>query len=177
MTKKQVLFTSIWLVALIPVMIAWSMAYFGQQLSLDTKNNGELLNQALTVPAALSTQLDDKWGLVVISHQCQNDCEQQLYRMQQLHKSIGKKYQRVQAVWLTSQQTSVKASNIDFTQVKTVSNSALIEWFNANRLHWQDYSIWLVDPNGTLVIKFPPELSGKAMRADIDWLLKVSRIG
>jgi len=177
MTKKQVLFTSIWLVALIPVIIAWSMAFFGQQLQLDTKNNGELVTKILAVPEALSNQLDGKWGLVVISEQCQSDCEQQLYRMQQLHTSLGKKYQRIQAVWLTSQQTSVKASNIDFTQVKTVSNATLIEWFNTNQLHWQDYSIWLVDPNGSLVIKFPPGLSGKAMRADIDWLLKVSRIG
>ncbi|EEF79697.1 hypothetical protein [Methylophaga thiooxydans] len=177
MNKKQAVFTSLWLVALIPVIIAWSMAFFGKQLQLDTKNNGELLSETLAVPAALANQLDGKWGLVVMSEQCPQNCEQQLYRMQQLHTSLGQDYQRLQAFWLSSKNLPVEHADIDFNQINTIANPQLLDWFNEQQLDWQDHSIWLIDPNGRLVIRFPPALSGKAMRADIDWLLKVSRIG
>lgn len=176
MTKKQALFTSIWMVALLPVLIAWSMAYFGQQLQLDTKNSGELVDGKLKVPATLSAQLAGKWGLVVISEHCQHDCQQQVYRMQQLHKSLGQNYDRLQPVWLTSQ-PAANDLDIDYTQVKTLPDPALLDWFNSHQLRWQDQSIWLIDPNGSLVMRFPPELTGKAMLGDIKWLFKVSRIG
>lgn len=176
MTKKQLIFTSIWMVALLPVLIAWSMAYFSQQLQLDTKNKGELVNGGLKVPATLSTQLAGKWGLVVISEQCLQDCQQQVYRMQQLHKSLGQHYDRLQPIWLTSQPTDIDL-DIDYTQVQAMSEPALLDWFSSHQLRWQDQSIWLIDPNGSLVMRFPPELTGKAMLGDIKWLFKVSRIG
>lgn len=177
MTKKQGIFTTIWLVALIPVIIAWSMAFFGNQLQLDTKNNGELLSETLAVPDAFASQLDGKWGLVVISEQCPHSCEEQLYRMQQLHTSLGQDYKRLQAFWLSPKKLPVEHKDVDFNQIKTIAQPQLLGWFHAQQIEWQDHSIWLIDPSGRLVIRFPPALSGKAMRADIDWLLKVSRIG
>ncbi|MEC9314175.1 MAG: hypothetical protein VYB22_04755, partial [Pseudomonadota bacterium] len=72
MTQKPWLFRIIWLIALLPLLFAWGLALIGNQLPLDTKNNGELMPAGMTVPQQLSDELDGKWGLLMLSQQCNN---------------------------------------------------------------------------------------------------------
>jgi len=178
--KKSGLHKTIWLLTLLPLVIAWAMAYSGFGLPSSTKNNGTLMPAGLQVPDYLNNVQHGKWGLVVISDDCDLPCEQQVYRLQQLHKSMGKDYERLQAVWVSTQLPSDIRNlsvDIDFSNVQKINNQELFTWFNQQRLAWQDQSIWLLDPNGILVMQFKPELTGRQIMADIRWLLKASRIG
>ncbi|MCX4187214.1 hypothetical protein [Methylophaga sp. OBS4] len=180
MNKKAWLFKAIWLITLLPLVIAWLMAYSGIGLPPSTKNNGMLMPAGIQVPTNLTDIQQGKWGLLVVSDTCDEQCQQQVYRMQQLHKSMGQHYDRLQSIWLSAEgQSEINdlTVDIDFTQVHKINNNALFRWFNQQALAWQDQSIWLIDPNGILVMRFQPELTGKQMMADINWLLKASRIG
>ena len=178
--KKTGLHKVIWLITLLPLVIAWLIAYSGIGLPLTTKNNGILMPSGMQVPTTLTDLQQGKWGLLVISTDCDELCQQQIYRLQQLHKSMGKHDDRLHAIWLSSQRPSDNRNlgvDIDFSIVHKVNNQKLFSWFNQQNVAWQDQSIWLIDPNGILVMQFLPELSGRQMMADIKWLLKASRIG
>jgi glutathione peroxidase-family protein len=179
--KKAGLHKAIWLITLVPLAIAWLMAYSGFGLPTSTKNNGRLIAAGIHVPEALTQIQQGKWGLLVISNDCNTLCQQQVYRMQQLHKSMAKHHDRLQPIWLSVQNEEADSDNlavdIDFTKVQKMNNRTVLDWFNQQTLAWQDQSIWLVDPNGILVMQFLPELTGRQIMADIKWLLKASRIG
>lgn len=177
MTQNPWLFRMIWLVALLPLLLAWALALMGDRLPLETKNNGELMPAGLTVPQQLTAELDGKWGLVMLSQHCNNGCAEQLYRLQQLHTAMGSDLKRLQPLWLSAEPVSEPPSDVNFRQVRSLTAPALVDWFNQRQLNWQDHSLWLIDPAGNLVMRFAPELNGKKILADIDWLLKASHIG
>lgn len=177
MNRSKWLFRAVWLIALIPLVVAWSLAFFGSELGYKTKNHGELTPHGIFVPTELMDSLDGKWGLLVLSQQCEELCRNQLYRMQQLHTAMGRDFQRLQPIWLAAQQPAVMPAELDLKQVKTVTRPALVNWFSEQKLAWQDHSIWVIDPSGVVVMRFAPDLSGKQILSDIDWLLKASHIG
>jgi hypothetical protein len=179
-TSKKWSFNAIWIITLLPVVIALAMTYSVIGMPNATKNNGILAPAGIHVPETLTNIQQGKWGLLVISENCNSLCQQQVYRMQQLHKSMGKFYERIQPIWLTTQnefETENLTSYIDFTEVSVIHNNNILSWFNKQALSWQDQSVWLIDPTGTLVMRFPPELTARQVMSDLKWLLKISRIG
>lgn len=177
MSRNKRLFHLIWLIALLPVLVAWALALSGNRLTFETKNHGELLPSGIQLPEQFLSHFDGKWGLMVISQACADGCQQQLYRLQQLHTALGQELQRVQPLWLSAENVGTPPADINFSQIRHRADVDFIDWFNHQQLSWQDHSIWLIDPRGNLVMRFRPELEGKAMLADINWLLKASHIG
>ena len=119
--KNTGLHKIIWLVTLLPLLIAWTMAYFGIGLPSTTKNNGVLMAETMQVPNSLTQLHQGKWGLLVISDHCDARCQQQVYRMQQLYKSMAKHHERIQAIWVASPQTTSRdkfAGDIDFEKIQ-----------------------------------------------------------
>ncbi len=173
-------YKAIWLITLLPLVIAWAMAYSIIEIPKTTKNNGLLMPAGIHVPVTLTNIQNGKWGLLIISDDCRVSCQQQIYRMQQLHKSLGKYYDRLQPIWLTTQR-DVESQNltidIDLSEVTRIQNDSVFAWFNQQSLAWQDQSVWLIDPTGTLVMRFQPELTARQVMSDLNWLLKISRIG
>lgn len=171
---------SVWLVTLVPLVIAWAMAYTEFGLPTTTKNNGELQQSGLVVPQALIDQQDGRWGLIVVSNTCNETCQQSVYRLQQLFISMGKHQERMHAIWLSTQpQPPVESLSVQLSyhNVSHLQSQTSFEWFSDNNLPWEDHTIWLTDPLGNLVLRFPHDLSGRQMMSDINWLLKASRIG
>jgi len=198
--KKSWLLSSIWLIALVPMVIAWVMAFTGYGLPEETRNNGDLVPAGLVVPQELIEAQNGEWALVVISDKCDELCQQQLYRLQQLYISMGKQAERLQPVWVSNdvkrqrEELSIdialadEAENpsnarvklpgeMNFKKIVQINTKPTFQWFSQQDIHWQDQSIFLVDPNGTLVLRFNPELSGRKMMSDIKWLFKASRVG
>jgi hypothetical protein len=170
---------SIWLITLVPLGLAYLMAYTGFGLPDGTKNNGDLMPAGMIVPSSLISE-ERQWRLVVVSDKCDDLCQQQVHRLQQLYLSLPKESERLQAIWLSNDETidnNNLTADIDFNYVHLTHDQAVFNWFNEQSLPWQDHSIWLIDPMGILVLKFPPDLSGRAMMSDIKWLLKASRLG
>jgi hypothetical protein len=171
---------AVWLITLGPLVIAWTMAYTEFGIPTGTKNNGELQQPGLVVPQALVDEQNGRWGLIVASDACDATCEQEVYRLQQLFISMGKEQERLHAIWLSTQARPTDSDlsvKLDYHYVTYMQDETSFNWFKDNKLAWQDHSIWLVDPLGNLVLRFSPDLTGREMMADINWLLKASRIG
>lgn len=176
MNKNKWLLKGLWVLGLAPVVLAWTMAYTGWGVPEARKNNGELVQAELRLPEPYRQLHKGRWGLLLVSDECLQDCQDQLYRMQQLHKSTGKEFNRLQSMWLSSQSSAFFPKLKDSEQAIT-ENGQLISWFDKNNLNRSDFSLWLLDPEGNMVLKFSPDLTGKEMLADIKWLLKASRMG
>ena len=196
MTRKNWLLTSIWSITLIPLFAAWIMAYTGWGIPSSTKNKGELVSPNLIVPDTMIAAQNGNWGLVVISDQCPAYCQQQLYKMQQLYLSMGKQAERLQTIWVSNtKRVEAQALTVDiafqaanevataqrdelsFKKMIQFNQPHLFHWFSTQAIHWQDQSIFLVDPKGNIALRFRPDLSGKEMISDIKWLFKASRLG
>lgn len=195
--KKNWLLNSIWLIAVVPLAIAWVMAWTGYGVTGMTKNKGELMPSGLVVPEQLIEAQQGHWGLIIVSDTCPSLCQQQLYRAQQLYLSMGKEAKRLQTIWVSNdryidpQQLEVQVemkpegqikhdetlSDVQFQKMIQLNSPTTFSWFNNNEVNWQDQSIFFVDPLGNLVLRFHPELPGRDMISDIKWLLKASRLG
>lgn len=176
MRANKWVFLIIWLTALIPMLVAWGMAYLGEELDLNTRNYGELAPAGITVPDALSESFDGKWGLIILSQDCHSHCQDQLYRLRQLHTALGRDVERIHPVWLSDRSVS-PPEVLELRQVAMLTEPTVLKWFNEHHLQWQDQGIWLVDPNGILVMRFSPALKGKQILSDLHWLLKTSQVG
>ena len=69
--KKSWLHNSIWLITLVPLVIAWSMAFTGIGVPGSTKNKGELMPMGLTVPKNIINAQQGHWGIIVVSDTCE----------------------------------------------------------------------------------------------------------
>jgi len=183
--KSNWQFKLLWGLGLAPLLIAWFMAATGWGIPDTTKNYGELVTVSSKVPQHLMELHRGRWGLLLMSKECAERCREQLIIMQQVHKSLGKEFNRLQSIWLGSEGQELFPSqhvggagrsavdgNVGEEGVKNIES-----WFSGNDLPVNDHSIWLIDPSGNLVLRFVPGLSGKDILSDIRWLLKVSRLG
>ena len=185
--KSNWQFKLLWGLGLAPLLIAWVMAATGWGIPDTTKNYGELVLVDSKVPQGLTELHRGRWGLLFMSDECAEGCLEQFILMQQVHKSLGKEFNRLQSIWLGSSGQELFPSrhmgeikgSIEGTSddIKKVNVESIESWFDKNNLPVNDNSIWLIDPTGNLVLRFIPGLKGKEMISDIRWLLKVSRLG
>ena len=141
-------------------------------------NYGELLSPHPLDDATIAA-LKGKWVLVQFdSGTCDADCERKHYYMRQVRKSQGKDQYRVERLWLVTD--AAAPSNdlleaISGTRIERAASRSLAEQFPA-RGALSDH-IYLVDPLGNLVMRFPRDPDPRRVIKDLQRLLKSSRIG
>lgn len=180
-----------------PLLAAWLwLGYARQNEGAGVSVNGELIVPAVPLEAfALTDQhgadwplekFQEKWSMVYFSGaSCDAACEQNLYHMRQVRLSTGRRMDRVQRVLVTPQLSDMASRLADAAEGLHVigGDEARI------RVLWQQFEraqqsmqacqqcIYLVDPFGNLMMRFPPDLDPGKMYKDLKHLLKVSRIG
>jgi cytochrome oxidase Cu insertion factor (SCO1/SenC/PrrC family) len=157
-----------------PFVLGWAAWYFNWA-SGTTSNHGELIQ-----PRPLSGPLEalrGKWVLVSLdAASCDAQCERKLYFMRQVRKAQGKEADRIERLWLL---TDAKAPRpevltaIEGARVEALKNPAFAENFPGKPAE----HIYLVDPLGNLMMRFPREPDPSKMIKDLQRLLKYSRIG
>lgn len=141
-------------------------------------NYGELLSPHLLNDATVAA-LRGKWVLVQFdSGACDADCERKHYFMRQVRKAQGKDQYRVERLWLVTD--SAAPSNdlleaISGTRVERAASRSLVKQFPAQDA-LADH-IYVVDPLGNLMMRYPRDPDPKQMIKDLQRLLKASRIG
>jgi len=151
-----------------PFALAW-MAYVFDWASGSTSNYGELI-----APRTLSgppfEALRGKWVLLTVDEAaCNARCEDKLYIVRQLRRAQGKEMDRVERLWLVAGGPAPRP--------------ALLAAIEGTRLAtWKDpllspEHIYVVDPHGNLMLRFPREPDPTRMIKDLQRLLKASRIG
>lgn len=168
--------------------VAGYVAWFFDLAPGSTANYGTLLParplsdaplQALDGRPFNFSELRGKWLLVQFdSGGCDSYCERKLYFMRQVRKALGKDMTRVERVWLVND-TQVPGLRlleaIDGTRLARSAGSAIAAEFPAERIV-ADH-IYLVDPHGNLMMRFPRDPDPSRMLKDMQRLMKVSGIG
>jgi hypothetical protein len=132
-------------------------------------NYGELVPPR-AVSAAPFAALRGKWVLVSAdAAACDAYCEKKLYFMRQVRRAQGKDMERIERLWLVSGAGAPRAellAAIEGTRVAMLEDPA----FTAEH-------IYLVDPLGNLMLRFPRDPDPSRMIKDLQRLLRYSRIG
>jgi hypothetical protein len=160
--------------------------YYGQNWSPPGQAvNGELISPPLELPNNPlrkdgGARLRDVWSLVIVAPgDCGDACLQALYETRQLRLALGRDRNRLQRVWI------VESGEPDYDFVMAEHPNLLIvatsNSVGADLLSRIDrrseVDIFLVDPLGNLIMRFPADLGMRAMHTDIMRLLKISQIG
>jgi hypothetical protein len=138
-------------------------------------NYGELI-----APRPLSAQaiaeLRGKWVLVSFDAAgCDAYCEKKLYFMRQVRRAQGKDMERVERLWVLTDGGKPRAelvAAIEGTKMRA-SGASLAAAFPGNAAD----HIYLVDPLGNLMMRFPRDPDPSRMIKDLQRLLKYSRVG
>ena len=133
-------------------------------------------------PVKLQT-LQGHWLLLsVAGGACDASCQQQLYWQRQLRESLGKDKAQMDWVWLVDDAAPVDAALLPALKDATVLRvdaSALAQWLQPQAgasLHQQ---LFLVDPQGHWMMRFPPHMDLQAAalaRKDLGRLFAASAV-
>ena len=133
----------------------------------------DLQGQAVA-PQALQGQ----WLLVsVAGGACDAACERQLYLQRQLCEVLGRDKDRVDRVWLIPDQAEVRPALLPaLAQAWTlrVDAARLSQWLQADAGQTLSSHLYLVDPRGDWMMRFPADADPVRIKKDLMRLLKAS---
>jgi hypothetical protein len=133
-------------------------------------------------PFSLAT-LRGRWIMVTVDRAgCDDRCQAKLWNMRQVRLTTGKDRDRIERVFLMVDEaptTTMLLREYEGTWFLRASSTEL-ERFLAlppgGQSHLEDH-IWMIDPNGNLMLRWPRLADPNRMKKDIDRLLRASGIG
>ncbi len=155
------------------------------------RNFGDLIEPVRALPDAKIQTLDGEpvllptlkgqWLLISVGGgACQVDCQQQLYLQRQILMGLGKDRARTEWVWLVSDDAEITSSilpGLKEATVLRVNPEVLAQWLQpAEGQQLQDH-LYLVDPHGQWMMRFPAKLSTEGAlktKRDIERLLRAA---
>ena len=155
------------------------------------RNYGELIDPQRPLPALQAIKLDGtmvevkslkgQWLLMSVSNAaCDVSCQQRLYFQRQLREALGREKDRLDWIWLITDTATVDKRLLPALSTSTVLRvpaSGLDQWLPPTVGSGVEAHIYLVDPLGNLMMRFPANMdTAGAARAkrDLDRLLRAS---
>jgi len=143
-------------------------------------NYGELIGPTplVELQAGTAPELKGKWVfLMVDSGRCDDYCQRKLYAMRQVRLTQGKDMDRIERAWLLDDGRAPAASTLQEykgTRVLLMDPAlvAKLPAISSVRDH-----IYLVDPLGNVMMRYPRDADPNRMKKDLARLLRASRIG
>jgi len=155
-------------------------------------NYGALIDpRQYPIPALGSTELDGKpakledykgkWVMLqVAGGECDDACKTRLLAMRQLRLMQGKEMERIERVWLITDAKpldTVLMREYDGTDMLRVDAKLLKAWLPTDEGTAMEDHIYIIDPLGNLMMRFPKDADPNKMKKDISKLLRASAIG
>lgn len=151
-------------------------------------NYGELIDPQRAMPDIMGTNvqgepmsllaLKDQWLLIsVADSSCGEACQQHLYLQRQLRETLGREKDRLDWVWLRTGSAEINESLRAATaaaQVVLVDTDALAAWLVPAEGRRIEDHLYVVDPLGNWMMRFPADLDPKRAKRDLDRLLRAS---
>ena len=170
----------------VPVVAAY-LAYFGLR-PVGHTNYGDLLavtplqRTAGTVHdgTVLDLQtLRGKWLMLRVGPaDCDAQCARQLYLMRQIRIAQGKEQSRIERLWVLTSEGGIDPALLREYPGMHVWRPASLEFVEQFPTDGAGTGrIYLVDPIGNLMLRFPADPEPKRMMKDLKLLLKASQIG
>ena len=160
------------------------------------RNFGELIDPQRSLPDIFAKSQDGKsenlralkgqWLLLSVgSGACDEACAHNLYLQRQLHTSLGKDRDRVERVWMIADEKPADEKPVDAALraaitdavILRVKTSQLADWLRAGEGKRLSDHLYLVDPMGNWMMRFPARLdlaSAAKAKKDIERLLRAS---
>ena len=165
----------IFLVCAAPIVLGTAAYYFGWH-GRTTGNYGELIApRPLEAPAFKS--LRGKWLLVTFDPAaCDPACEQKLFVVRQVRRAQGAGAERIERLWLVTDGRAPRAALVEAIAGSHIEPAQAAGDPGAFSGDARKY-IYLVDPLGNLMMRYPADPQPARMIKDLERLLKVSRVG
>jgi hypothetical protein len=155
-------------------------------------NYGTLIDpRERPIPAMASTTLDGrpkqlqqyagKWIMLKVGGgECADACQKQLFAMRQWRLMQGKNMDRIERVWLVLDDKPLDTMTIrqyDGMHLLRAPGDTVGQWLPAEQGTTPSDHIYLIDPLGNLMMRFPREPDVRKVYKDIAKLLKASAVG
>lgn len=153
-------------------------------------NYGELIDPQRPLPQALPlhdlqgrpvapASLKDQWLLVAVAGAaCDAACERNLYLQRQLRETLGKDRDRLDKVWFVTDAAPVRPELLEAiagAQVLRVPREALASWLAPAAGHGLADHLYVVDPLGNWMMRFPAEADPARIKRDLTKLMRASQ--
>lgn len=191
--RSRALLVGMILVFAAPLLAASFMYYFRDRLSLPAPNAyGDLIlpahaYQRFSLKRLNGRPLDieflrDQWTLVYVGGSaCDLWCEASLFKMRQVRLTLGADQSRVQRLYILTDTRDLGAlrpllrrhPGMTVATPPEGRHQALLAPFGEH----PSGALFLIDPNGNLMMRYPPDAAAKGLMEDLDHLLKASGIG
>ncbi len=174
-----------------PVIASYTAYYF---LPPEGRTNyGALIEPQRPLPPLTLRQLDGSpaaaeilrgsWTMVQVdSAACNAMCERKLWLMRQVRLTTGRDADRVQRVWLIVDDAPLATllmrefEGTRFVRARANELATFLPLAQSAEARLADH-IWLIDPLGNLMLRWPKDADPNRMKKDLIKLLKVSGIG
>jgi hypothetical protein len=155
-------------------------------------NYGDLIDpRQYPIPAMASTTVDGKpqtladykgkWIMVKVGGSaCDRKCQDMLFMMRQLRTMQGKEADRIERVWLITDNEPLETFMLrvnDGTRFLRAPADVVHKWLPLEPGGKVEEHIYLIDPLGNLMMRFPKDADPSKVKKDIGKLLKASAIG
>jgi len=171
--------------------IASYLAYY--VIRPETRTNyGELILPTRPLPpdlplstlhgqAIAASSLRGQWLLVVTGGgACDAGCEERLYMQRQLREMLGRERERLDKVWFVTDGATISPALREAlaagepTQALRVSADALSGWLQPAVGQSLDAHLYLIDPMGGWMMRFPPQPQPSRVKRDLERLLRAA---
>lgn len=123
-------------------------------------------------------QLKGTWNLLVIdSGKCEEYCQEKLYTIRQVRLAQHVDKDNIQRVWLINDGIKPDQETIDKfegTRLVSANGKDLLKEFPSENK--QEDHIYVVDPMGNLMMRYPKNADPRKMVGDLKRLLKLSHL-
>ena len=155
-------------------------------------NYGTLVQPTRTMPATLPLRdlegktvdpvsLRKQWLLVAVGGgACDVACAQRLYTQRQLRQMLGRERERLDKIWLITDDAplapDLRASlqGLEPVQALRVPAADLAAWLQPTAGQALEAHLYVVDPMGEWMMRFPPQPEPSKVKRDLERLLRAS---
>jgi hypothetical protein len=156
------------------------------------KNYGELIQPARALPEMKARLLDGtavplpalqgQWLLVSVGGgACDEACQKRIYWTRQLREVMGRDKDRIERVWLVADDAPIDAklspqvhAPLNDAQALRVPRAVLEQWLPAAAGQKIEDHLYVVDPYGNLMLRWPSDMDAAKAKRDIHNLLRAS---
>lgn len=149
---------------------------------------GELIDPQRPLPAFSGTNgqgepvplvsLKNQWLLISVADSaCDAGCERHLYLQRQIREMLGREKDRLDWVWLRTGDTPLTEALSQATAAAVVLKldaTELAGWLEPAPGHQLRDHLYVVDPLGNWMMRFPADVDPKKARRDLDRVLRAS---
>lgn len=174
-----------------PVVASYFAYYVVRPSSGQPTNYGSLIVPQRPMPDAATLPATDlqgqavplrslrgNWLLTMVEPSpCYDSCKGKLYWMRQLKAAQGKDQDRIDRLWLVPDNGPIASEVLEAYQgtvVLRAPRAALQSWLPADAGTTMEQHLYLIDPMGNLMMRFPKDADANKIKGDITKLLRAS---